>query len=72
MQGRLSDDLFMLDYTDWKSIAKGSLMATKQMQVRDLGDRFPTVTLPSVHGDGEIDIASFRGKRLLVFSWSSW
>ena len=47
-------------------------MATKQMQVRDLGDRFPAVTLPSVHGDGEIDVAAFRGKRLLVFSWSSW
>jgi hypothetical protein len=47
-------------------------MATKQLRARDLGDPFPAVTLPSVRGDGEIDVASFRGRRLLIFSWSSW
>ena len=43
----------------------------RQMRARELGDAFPPVTLPSVDG-GEIDFAAFRGKRLLVFSWSSW
>jgi hypothetical protein len=43
----------------------------KQIHARDLGDAFPLVKLPSVHG-GEIDFDSFRGKRLLIFSWSSW
>jgi hypothetical protein len=46
-------------------------IVTKQVHVRDLGDPFPLVKLPSVHG-GEIDFSSFRGKRLLIFSWSSW
>jgi len=44
---------------------------TKQVHARDLGDPFPLVKLPSVHG-GEIDFSSFRGRRLLIFSWSSW
>lgn len=44
---------------------------TKQVHARDLGDPFPLVKLPSVHG-GEIDFSAFRGKRLLIFSWSSW
>ncbi len=41
------------------------------MRARELGDPFPAIKLPSVAG-GEIDFASFRGRRLLVFSWSSW
>lgn len=44
----------------------------KQVQARDLGDVFPAITLPSVDGSAEIDFRSFRGRRLLVFSWSSW
>lgn len=43
----------------------------KQMQARELGDVFPPIKLPSVT-NGEIDFASFRGRRLVVFSWSSW
>ncbi|MGH2856739.1 MAG: hypothetical protein ACRDMJ_04560 [Solirubrobacteraceae bacterium] len=42
------------------------------LQVRDIGDPFPGIRLPSVHGDGEIDLTTFRGRRLLLFSWSSW
>ncbi|HET8607762.1 MAG TPA: hypothetical protein VFL66_12135 [Gaiellaceae bacterium] len=44
----------------------------KQMRARELGDVFPPIKLPSVTGDGEVDFTSFRGRRLLVFSWSSW
>jgi hypothetical protein len=44
---------------------------TKQVHAREVGDPFPLVKLPSVHG-GEIHFSSFRGKRLLIFSWSSW
>lgn len=42
------------------------------LKVRDIGDPFPGIRLPSVQGDGEIDLASFRGRRLLMFTWSSW
>jgi hypothetical protein len=45
---------------------------TTSFQVRDVGDAFPGIRLPSVHGDGDVDIAAFRGKRVLIFSWSSW
>jgi hypothetical protein len=48
-----------------------SMAKKKQVHARELGDPFPLVKLPSVHG-GEIDFKSFRGKRLLIFSWSSW
>ncbi len=40
-------------------------------QVRDAGDPFPDLTLPSVD-TGRIRLSDFRGKRLLMFSWSSW
>jgi len=43
----------------------------KQLRARELGDVFPPIKLPSVDG-GEIDFTSFRGRRLIVFSWSSW
>ncbi|MHB8470721.1 MAG: hypothetical protein ACYDCH_13360 [Gaiellaceae bacterium] len=42
-----------------------------EMRVRKLGDVFPQIKLPSVTG-GEIDFSAFRGRRLVVFSWSSW
>lgn len=42
------------------------------LKVREIGDPFPGIRLPSVRGDGEIDLASFRGRRVLIFSWSSW
>jgi hypothetical protein len=48
-----------------------SMTKKKQVHARELGDPFPLMKLPSVHG-GEIDFKSFRGKRLLIFSWSSW
>jgi hypothetical protein len=44
----------------------------KQVHARDLGDPFPPIKLPSVDRSTEIDFAEFRGRRLLVFSWSSW
>ena len=44
----------------------------KQVQARDLGDPFPPITLPSVDRTTEIDFVAFRGRRLIVFSWSSW
>jgi hypothetical protein len=47
-------------------------MSATALKVRDVGDPFPGVKLPSVHGDGQIEISSFRGRRLLIFSWSSW
>jgi hypothetical protein len=47
-------------------------MSANQLKVRDIGDPFPGIKLPSVHGDGLIDVAGFRGKRVLIFSWSSW
>ena len=49
---------------------RGDIM-TKKVHARELGDPFPSVRLPSVHGK-EIDFSSFRGRRLLIFSWSSW
>jgi hypothetical protein len=44
----------------------------KQVQARDLGDAFPPIKLASVDGGPDIDFAAFRGRRVLVFSWSSW
>lgn len=39
--------------------------------VRDLGDPFPDLHFPTVDG-GMVRISNFEGKRLLLFSWSSW
>ena len=39
--------------------------------VRDLGDPFPDLQFPTVNGD-TVHISDFAGKRLLLFSWSSW
>lgn len=45
-------------------------MATS-FEVRDVGDVFPDLALPTVDG-GRLRLGDFRGRRLLMFSWSSW
>ncbi|MGH3499500.1 MAG: hypothetical protein ACRDQA_01155 [Nocardioidaceae bacterium] len=39
--------------------------------VEEIGDSFPDLPLSNIHGDA-LRISSFRGARLLIFSWSSW
>jgi peroxiredoxin len=36
-----------------------------------VGDRLPDVRLPGLDG-GEVDFATLRGKKLLLFFWGSW
>ncbi len=35
------------------------------------GSPAPDITLPSLNGE-EVNLADFRGKRLLQFFWGSW
>ena len=35
------------------------------------GDKLPDITLPLLSG-GDLDFASLRGKKLLLFFWGSW
>ena len=37
-----------------------------------VGDRAPAVALPSLEGDGTIDLASFQGQVVVVNFWASW
>ncbi len=42
--------------------------ATNIVQV---GDRMPELTLPGING-GEIDLASYAGKKYIIYMWASW
>lgn len=44
---------------------------SRSMQVRELGDQFPDLSFATI-GGGRLRLSDFRGKRLLIFSWSSW
>lgn len=35
------------------------------------GEAIPEITLPALDGS-PVSLASFRGKKLLVFMWASW
>ncbi|HUX86613.1 MAG TPA: hypothetical protein VMW65_06400 [Chloroflexota bacterium] len=35
------------------------------------GNELPAITLPRLSG-GDLSLAAFRGKRVLLFFWGSW
>lgn len=38
----------------------------------DSSEPLPTVAGPSLTGEGPIDVASFRGKKVIINAWASW
>ena len=46
-------------------------MATQPATYIGVGDRFPDLTLPSLDGK-PVSLASYRGKKHILFMWASW
>lgn len=46
-------------------------MATHPAAYVDVGDQLPDITLPSLSGE-QVSLASFRGKKHILFMWASW
>lgn len=38
----------------------------------EIGSKVPDVRLPLLNGDGDVGLADYAGKRLIVFAWASW
>jgi len=47
-------------------------MATTVATRGRTGDLLPDISLPLLSGEGDLDITSLRGKKLLLFFWGSW
>ena len=56
------------------AVTSGLLVASAAAQTPwKVGERLPHVHLPAIHGGhGAVDLASFRGKKLLLLEFASW
>ena len=52
-------------------LATTSLTAQGPITVK-VGEPFPALTLPSLADGKPLSIASFRGKRVILFEFASW
>ena len=46
-------------------------MATQPTAYIDVGGQIPDITLPSLISE-QVSLASFRGKKHILFMWASW
>ena len=46
-------------------------MAQQTLKLVKAGDVAPDFTLPSLDGE-EVSLEDYRGKRLVLFMWTSW
>lgn len=46
-------------------------MTVTENRYLKVGDHLPPINFPTIEG-GRIDLADFRGKRLILFMWASW